>query len=58
MMMLESRILHYIDCKQRDAKWVAVPSQLQQQIMADYHSGIKAGHFLGVRLYKTLSKKW
>jgi len=42
MMMLESRILYYIDCKQRDAKRVAVPSQLQQQVMTDYHSGIKA----------------
>ena len=58
MMTLESRILYYIDCKQRDAKWVVVPSQSQQQIMADYHSGIMAGHFSGVRLYKTLSKKW
>jgi len=57
MMTLESRILYHIDCKQRDTKQVVVPSQSQQQIMADYHSGIMAGHFSGVRLYKTLSKK-
>jgi len=58
VMTLESQILYYIDSRQRDVKRAVVPHQLREQIMADYHSSIMAGHFSGVRLYKTLSKRW
>ena len=58
VMTIENRILYYIDCKQKNMKRTVVPQQLQQQIMTYYHSSIMAGHFSGVRLYKTLSKRW
>ena len=44
--------------KQTETSRVAVPQQLRQKIMQEYHDGRLAGHFSGPRLYKTLVRKW
>ena len=56
-MTMEKGILYYVDTKQ-NCKRVVVPQHLRDTIMAEYHGGVMAGHFSGVRLYKTLVKQW
>ena len=51
-------ILYYVGPKQTETSRVAVPQQLRQKIMKEYHDGRLAGHFSGPRLYKTLVRKW
>ena len=51
-------ILYYVGPKQTETSRVAVPQQLRQKIMQEYHDGRLAGHFSGPRLYKTLLQKW
>ena len=51
-------ILYYVGPKQTETSRVAVPQQLRQKIMQEYHDGRLAGHFSGPRLYKTLVRKW
>ena len=55
---LVDQILYFIDVKQGNLQRVVVPHHLTQQIMTEYHSSIMSGHFSGVRLYNTLSKRW
>ena len=58
MFTMIEEILYYLDDKQPDVKRIVVPKHLRVQIMQNYHSSIMAGHFSGVRLYKTLSRRW
>ena len=51
-------ILYYVGPKQTETSRVAVPQQLHQKIMQEYHDGRLAGHFSGPSLYKTLVRKW
>ena len=55
---LTDQILYFIDTKQNNLRGVVVPHHLRQQIMNEYHSSVMSGHFPGVRLYNTLSKRW
>ena len=55
-MTLEKGILYYIDMKQ-NCKRVVVPDHLRDTLMSEYHGGVMAGNFSGVRLYKTLVKQ-
>ena len=55
---LVDQILYFIDVKQGNLQRFVVLHHLTQQIMTEYHSSIMSGHFSGVRLYNTLSKRW
>ena len=54
---LADQIIYFIDTKQNNLRRVVVPHHLKQQIMNEYHSSMMSGHFSGVRLYNTLSKR-
>lgn len=51
-------VLYYVGPTQAETSQVVVPQQLCQKVMQEYHDGHLAGHFLGVRLYKTLVRRW
>ena len=51
-------VLYFIDASRQNLRRAAVPSHLQQQIMAEIHGGVMSGHFSGNRLYKTLCRQW
>ena len=51
-------ILYILDSKQRGRLRIVVPDHLRHEIMKEYHAGEMAGHFLGLRLYKTLERRW
>ena len=55
---LVNRILYFIDVKQGNVQQIAVLYHLTQQIMTEYHSSIRSGHFSGARLCNTLCKCW
>ena len=58
MFVMVDQTLYYLDDKQPGIKRIVVPKHLRMQIMQDYHSGNMAGHFSGVRLYRTLARRW
>ena len=58
MFAMIDQTLYYLDDKQPGIRRIVVPKHLQMQIMQDYHSGNTAGHFSGVRLYRTLARRW
>ena len=58
MFTVIEEMLYYLDDKQPGIKRIVVPKHLHVQIMQEYHSSIMAGHFSGVQLYKTLSRRW
>ena len=51
-------ILYYIDAHHNNRKQVAVPSQLQEQLLRESHRDIYSGHFSGNRLYNMLLTHW
>ena len=51
-------VLYFIDASRQNLRRAAVPSHLQQQIIAEIHGGVMSGHFSGNRLYKTLCRQW
>ena len=51
-------ILYFVDPRRDDQKRAVVPTQLRGGLLEDSHSGPMAGHFSGVRLYKSLSRHW
>lgn len=51
-------VLYFVDPRQDDRKRAVVPSQLRGEILEESHSGPMAGHFSGVRLYKSLVRHW
>ena len=44
-------VLYFIDASRQNLRCTAVPDHLQEQIMAELHGGVMAGHFSGNRLY-------
>ena len=51
-------VLYFIDISRQNLRRAAVPSHLQERIMAEIHGGVMSGHFSGNRLYKTLCRRW
>ena len=53
-------ILYFVENKRGGGgrQQAAVPSHLQDRILADGHGGRNAGHFSGPRLYASLRQKW
>ena len=51
-------IVYFLDSKRGGRKRCVVPKHLRQSIIEENHSGLKAGHFAGDRLYKALSRHW
>ena len=51
-------ILYYVGPTQTETSRVVVPQQLRQEIIQNYHDEHLAGHFSGLRLYKTLVQRW
>ena len=45
-------VLYFIDASRQNLRRAAVPSHLQEQIMAEIHGGVMSGHFSGNRLYQ------
>ena len=58
MYAIVNDILYYVGPKQMETSRVAVPQQMRQRIMQEYHDGRLAGHFSGPKLYKTLVRSW
>lgn len=48
----------FIDTSSQNLRQAAVPSHLQERIMAEIHGGVMSGHFSGNWLYKTLCRQW
>ena len=55
---LLEKILYHVDIKQHQRKQAVVPMHLREKIMHEYHQGMMSGHFLGPRLYRTISRTW
>ena len=51
-------VLYRTSQKQGELPKIVVPTSLKQQIMEEHHAGILAGYFSGLRLFKTISRKW
>ena len=44
------KVLYFIDISRQNLRRAAVPSHLQEHIMAEFHGGVMSGHFSGNRL--------
>lgn len=51
-------ILIYLGCTHKGRQKVVVPLYLRESILCDSHGGSFGGHFAGLKLYNTLSRKW
>ena len=50
-------VLHFVE-KEGGRRRIAVPSQLRQNILQEYHGGVYSGHFASSKLYGAMSRCW
>ena len=55
---LEGDVLFYIDPKQDHCKRVVVLQHLRVQLLAENHSSMMGGHFVGRKMYGALVRHW
>ena len=56
--VIVDKVLYFVDSKGGGWKRAAVPKHLQKAFLEDHHGGKMAGHFSGVRIYSSLSRRW